>query len=1047
VLVGRVAELAAVDAALAAAGEGRGGLLAFIGEPGIGKSRLAEEASARARARGFGVLWGRTWEGAGVPPGWPWTQVVRELVEEGIPLAPADGVDLAPLLPELEPSSLVGPAPADDVRFRTLDALARLLRRAARATPRLLVLDDLHAADRLTLLALQVVARSLRDIPLMLIATQREAEARLQPEVRSLLEPILREGDRLLLGRLSETDVAAMLDRHGPPVAAASARTIHRLTEGNPLYVQEMARLINSGRADPAAAAAALPQGIRAVLAGHVELLSPPHRPLLATAALLGRAFGKQDLAAVSGVDDDRIETALTEAIDAGVVAPARGGLAFTHALLAEALVATLPPRERMQLHARIAAWWRTRPGGDGNLSEIAHHLLEAGGDAAEAIGLARRAAEQAIGRLAFDRAADLYARALARAEGLPDGERVAIELVIGRSEALGRSGDADAALALSQEAARRSRAVGASDLEARAALASATQFNFFAPDPTIVFLLEQALQSLPPAHQELRARLLGALAYTSFPSPSPSRTVDLAREALAIARRLGDPHVLLSVLHDSLPAAIGLSARAGEREALGRELAALGQALDVGPARIRGVTTELVGRLERGEPVDVEGRLGALDRQLGASGPSQERSVMWLFRGMYARAQGRFDEASACVEESIHVGVPEDAPRHRVLHSWAQAYTRGNQADLEAARALGEITLPAGGTTWLLAALGETEEARRRLRVTRPSGDFAWPAMIVALADACVLAEDAVAAEVLYPLLVPAAGEMLVFGPVVAMGPVDRILAGLSLLRGDRQAARAHHERALEMSERAGAMPLHARVLAEYGRFLAGEDPARSARLLARARELAVMLGMERLAASLADTLAGVAPAGARAAPPPPELTLHRQGSDWVLSRGTVRVHLKESKGLRYLEQLVQAPHREIHVLELVAGGATAETGDAGPVIDATARRQYERRLADLEEELREAEAFDDRPRASRAQREIDALAEELARATGLGRRERRAGSLTERARINVQRRLSDVITRVHTADPALARYLEATVKTGTFCSYAPLDSPTRGS
>jgi hypothetical protein len=176
-------------------------------------------------------------------------------------------------------------------------------------------------------------------------------------------------------------------------------------------------------------------------------------------------------------------------------------------------------------------------------------------------------------------------------------------------------------------------------------------------------------------------------------------------------------------------------------------------------------------------------------------------------------------------------------------------------------------------------------------------------------------------------------------------------------------------------------------------------------------------------------------------AAPPPAKLCLRHEAGEWRLSLGTIEVRLKESKGLRYLERLVQAPHREIHVLELVGGGATMEAGDAGPVIDATARRQYERRLEDLEEELREAEAFEDRERASRAQQDIEALAEELARATGLGGRERRAGSLTERARINVRRRLSDVITRVNRSAPALAKYLEATVKTGTFCSYAPLD------
>src|SRR5688572_29503778 len=150
-LLGRVIELAAADAALDAALQGRGGLLGFIGEPGIGKTRMADEVTLRARARGFRVSWGRTWDGAGAPPGWPWTQIARELIEEGVALAPADRADLLPLLPELG-TLPVAAGPAGEVGFRTLDALNRLLRRATRTAPHLVVMDDLHAADRLTLL-------------------------------------------------------------------------------------------------------------------------------------------------------------------------------------------------------------------------------------------------------------------------------------------------------------------------------------------------------------------------------------------------------------------------------------------------------------------------------------------------------------------------------------------------------------------------------------------------------------------------------------------------------------------------------------------------------------------------------------------------------------------------------------------------------------------------------------------------------------------------------------------------------------------------------
>jgi hypothetical protein len=167
--------------------------------------------------------------------------------------------------------------------------------------------------------------------------------------------------------------------------------------------------------------------------------------------------------------------------------------------------------------------------------------------------------------------------------------------------------------------------------------------------------------------------------------------------------------------------------------------------------------------------------------------------------------------------------------------------------------------------------------------------------------------------------------------------------------------------------------------------------------------------------------------------------LTVTRDGELWTLRLGDLTTRLRDSKGLAYLDELVRAPHRELHVAQLVAGGGTAELGDAGPVLDPQARRQYETRLEDLEEELREAESFGDRARAARAEAEIEALADELARAVGLGGRDRRAAALTERARVNVQRRLRDVLKRAADAEPRIGEHLRLSVKTGTYCSYSP--------
>jgi len=164
----------------------------------------------------------------------------------------------------------------------------------------------------------------------------------------------------------------------------------------------------------------------------------------------------------------------------------------------------------------------------------------------------------------------------------------------------------------------------------------------------------------------------------------------------------------------------------------------------------------------------------------------------------------------------------------------------------------------------------------------------------------------------------------------------------------------------------------------------------------------------------------------------------LRRERELWALETPDGRTfRLKDSKGLAYLELLLCHPGRELHVLEL-AGVETA--GDAGPVLDERAKAQYRARIAELREELAEAERCHDLGRAARAREETDAIAQQLGAAVGLGGRDRRSASDVERARINVQRCLKEALERIGKSDAALGRYLSTTVRTGTYCSFRPL-------
>jgi non-specific serine/threonine protein kinase len=169
------------------------------------------------------------------------------------------------------------------------------------------------------------------------------------------------------------------------------------------------------------------------------------------------------------------------------------------------------------------------------------------------------------------------------------------------------------------------------------------------------------------------------------------------------------------------------------------------------------------------------------------------------------------------------------------------------------------------------------------------------------------------------------------------------------------------------------------------------------------------------------------------------PNLAVSREGDVWAVSTGTgAPFRVKHAKGMGYLDQLLRSPGREVYVL--VLAGADEAPEDAGEVLDDRAKQAYRRRVEDLEDQLAEAERLGDRGRADRAREELEAVAEQLASAVGLGGRDRKAASNVERARVNVQRRLKDAIRRIAEHDAALGRYLDATVRTGTYCVYRPV-------
>ncbi|HWO19942.1 MAG TPA: protein kinase, partial [Kofleriaceae bacterium] len=479
-MFGRARELDLAEAALRRARAGSGSLLLVTGEAGIGKSRLAREVAARAAASGMRALWGRAWEAGGAMPYWPWVQVFRGLGSS--------------------PFREIAPSPGEssrEERFALFDAAAHALAVAARRAPLVLLLEDLHAADLASLLLLLFVAQQIGPSPVLILATARALEARASPELADALARIGREGDAISLGRLGRDDVAAWLaDR----ASGASTDEIYRVTEGNPLFVEQMLRVGRAGTH------LKLSDGIRGVLDAHLARLAPDARPLLEAAAVLGRQFGSRELAVLAGTPHDEVLAALVPTCELGVIeAVDTEQLQFTHVLLRERLHQSLPVARRSELHWKAGL---LAEAADADAATCARHLLEGvnAGDAEHAARAALRAAEQALHQLAFESAIALGERALAI---LPSGPSlVACELERTVGEGLLRSGSTEAGRARCLRAAALARTLGARDELARAALAYACEYTpMGSVDPIKAQLLEEASVALGPIDDALAAR------------------------------------------------------------------------------------------------------------------------------------------------------------------------------------------------------------------------------------------------------------------------------------------------------------------------------------------------------------------------------------------------------------------------------------------------------------------------------------------------------------------------------------------------------------
>jgi tetratricopeptide (TPR) repeat protein len=1034
--VGRARELAQIDAGLADTSAGKGSLYLVVGEPGIGKSTLLDEIAMRATARAFTVLWGRCWEAGGAPALWPWTQVVRGASQHA----------------ESATSALGSLRPTDDdaSRFELFSSVVDTLRSAAARGPVVVLLDDVHAADTASLLLLAFAAGEVRDLPVMIVATYRDVEARRSPELARMLAAVARSSKRLPLAGFDASEVARLVEAaSGSEQPEVLIRRIHSATGGNPFFVDEVLRAHLATATAEGGGAIRIPQGVRDAIRSTLGPLDDRTRELLESAAVLGRTFDAQILATVCGIDVDEAVAAMRAT---GVVVDTDGGdLTFSHALVRETVYDDIRPGTRVQLHRRVGETLEARTDADARSSELAFHFFNAAhaGGARKAVDHAKRAGDRAMDVLAYEDAAAEYGRAV-QALGLcePDEARHC-DLLVDLGQALTRAGDLTEANRNLRTAADLARRLGDADRFALAVRDMSSEAAFGTTDEPEVALIEEALDTLGAGDNPVRASLLGRLGRLLAPR-DPARSSALSAQAIDMARRIGDRNVLATAL------IYALSSRWGPDD-LDERLQTAAEIVGVARGdrdRFLGLCALAVIHLERAERHAADEMLREL---VTIAGRLMQPRYTWqarVLQACFALIDGRFREADDLAREALATGERAHEVNVELIYGAHAAVSHNDQGLL--LQLEGVLTSVAERyptvSTWpavlavLHAAAGQPERARRELdRVTIDwlPHDGSWLLNIAMASEATSLVRDAGRAGRLYELLLPYTGRIVMVASTAAYGPVDRYLGLLAAARDDREAADRHFRAAYETCRRMHAPTWEAHVLADHGRALLDGDDRRGAQLLAQAADAYRALGLEELAASTSGETdpRGVEPA---ITTDPVRAELKRDGTAWRVVFEGAELRVRDSHGMRYLSWLLARPGRESHVLDLVSalrggGEAAVASGDAGEAIDPAARAAYRGRIEELRAELGDAEDRGDAEAVGRAQDEIDAIARELSTSLGLGGRARKAASEAERARLNVTRAIRTAIASIEGLSPSLGRYLQTTVRTGTFCSYTP--------
>ncbi len=898
-LVGREQEMAELQAKLEDASAGRGRLMLLAGEPGIGKTRTAEELAGYARSRNMYVAIGRCYEGEGAPPFWPWVQIVRayladhdqELLRAAMGVGAAVIAQVLPdvrdYLPDLSVPPILEPQPA---RFRFFDSFTMFLKNAAKMQPLVLILDDLHWADSLSLLLLQFLARELSNACLLVIGTYRDGELAPEHPLTHALGELARVpgSQSLSLRCLTASEVSRFIEltiTHAPSPSLVSA--VFQKTGGNPFFVTEVVHtLVREGRLGQGEGFSAedlpLPQRVRVAVSHRLGTLSEPCRRALTAASAIGGDFDLTVLESLemhssSALAGERLLKTLNEAAAAHFVVPESCGIGryrFAHALVREALYETLSADQRVRLHRQIGETVEQLSGRDTAsspatnaeqgpsihseqfLTTLAYHFFQAapGGDVGKAMAYAIRAGERATATFAYEEAARHYERALQLLALQHSDETQRCELVLALGEAHRKAGKIAAAKDAFRLAANLARTLrssekdkGAATLLARAALGFATGFGGVTvtggiEDTFVIDLLEEAVRAVGEEESPLQAQVLGRLAVELYWSHEPKRRATLSRQAVEVARRCGDTGALAYALN-AQHVVLREPGNVEERLAIASDIMRLAGEIGDKELTLRGHMWRLTDLLELGDLQTADGEIVPFAQR---AEELRQPSYLWFlatWRATRAWLKGRFTEAEQWAAEALAIGQraqDPDAAQCFIVQIFAlRSGVKGFHDIKMPVQDLAEryTALPAWRSSLALAyaGFGAKEEARHEFEqfavhhFTNIPRNADWMITMTNLVQVCSILHDVPSAETLYQLLLPYAERCVVVKPaLVCLGPVTRFLGLLATILTRWDEAEAHFVSALQRCAQMDARPLIAQTQQHYaGMLLARKRPS----------------------------------------------------------------------------------------------------------------------------------------------------------------------------------------------------------------------------